>query len=160
MHWNVSLDLDDLSLGCHQLTIDVTDIYGNTQERSITFLIVDSSTSEPPKIIEHWHELKPQDEWTQVIVYADVTTSSEFSNEYITVFYQKNETVYKRPMFLYASHPVLDRHDEDPYLDQSNDPIHGCLLGDFIKGEEITYWIKATNVLRQMNMTSPITIVS
>jgi len=57
-------------------------------------------------------------------------------------------------MYLYASNPIIPRHIEDPFFNMSNDPIYGCNLGDFYKGESIEYWIEAIDLSGRKNVTS------
>ena len=156
--WNTSLNLTGLSQGTHRLGIAVSDIHGNTKEDYITFFILDSDSPQPPQIVDHNYELKKRGDWTQVTIYANCTTSPFFPLEQMSVIYLINNTIREKPLLLYGSHPILDRHSEDPYVNQTNTPIFGCFLGDFHTGETIAYWIEAVDVLGQSNTTSAFTI--
>ena len=61
-------------------------------------------------------------------------------------------------MYLYASNPILPRHIEDPFFNLSNNPIYGCSLGDFYKGESIEYWIEAIDFSGNKNSSPVMTI--
>jgi len=46
-------------------------------------------------------------------------------------------------MYEHANNPIQDRHEEDPLINELNDPIYGFELGQFETGQNITYWILA-----------------
>ena len=46
-------------------------------------------------------------------------------------------------MFRYADNPVQERHEEDILKNESNDPIFGLELGQFVSGTIINYHIEA-----------------
>jgi hypothetical protein len=46
-------------------------------------------------------------------------------------------------MYRYGEYPVQSRHEEDPFQNQSNNPIFGVELGQFSTGQTILYWIVA-----------------
>jgi hypothetical protein len=46
-------------------------------------------------------------------------------------------------MYRYGDFPIQSRHEEDPLINQSNDPVFGIELGQFSTDQTITYWIVA-----------------
>jgi hypothetical protein len=60
-------------------------------------------------------------------------------------------------MYRYGQYPIQSRHEEDPLINQSNNPIFGIELGQFPTGQTITYWIVAVDTAqntKQSDVTS------
>jgi hypothetical protein len=80
---------------------------------------------------------------SNVIVYANVSTTSPFTLDRVILYCDDgtNTTVYD--MYRYGDHPVQSRHEEDPLRNQSNAPLYGKELGQFPTGTTVSYWVVA-----------------
>jgi hypothetical protein len=147
------INLENLTVGVHILTIRATDIAGNMQNTSVEFVIIDNSTLDPPNIVNWSSSFKRTGNWTSITIYAQ-SQSLIYPIKEMNVYFIQNNNLQIKKMFLYASNPVLNRHPEDPYFNQSNIPIYGCFLGDFYQGEKIECWIEAVDVSNTRNSSS------
>ncbi|MHA1194425.1 MAG: hypothetical protein ACTSP9_19430, partial [Promethearchaeota archaeon] len=81
---------------------------------------------------------------SNVVLYANVTSSSPFDVKKVVLYCDNNIYIIKEfIMYRYGDNPIQNRHPEDPLSNETNGPIYGYGLGEFETGEIITYWIVA-----------------
>ena len=99
-----------------------------------------------PEIIEFYHSPENPLNTDNVIVYANVTSSSPFLVKKVVLFIDNGTEIFAHDMYRYGDHPLQNRHEEDPSYNISNGPIYGYELGEFESGETLTYWIIAYDI--------------
>ncbi|MBN2599020.1 MAG: hypothetical protein JXA75_00665, partial [Candidatus Thermoplasmatota archaeon] len=143
--WNLSWDLNDLPLGDHLLSVQAIDIHGLVSTQTRSFVLNESGHAWSPQI--NAMECTPSNptNTSNVIIYANVTSTGPFAIRTITLFCSDGAETVSYEMYRYADFPVQSRHEEDPFYNQSNDPIFGKELGQFDTGQSIGYWIVAVD---------------
>ena len=141
--WSIEWDSSNLVLGDHIIYAKAIDLTGNEAIYQTPFVINESDHDWGPEIFEFYHIPEYPINTSNVIIYANVTMASPFTIKSVFLYYTNGTEVKSYNMYEYASNPVQDRHEEDPLIDEPNDPIYGFELGQFETGEEITYWIVA-----------------
>jgi len=157
-HWDISIDPSELSNGIHSITCRAVDYSGNSESESIDIIITDDASYEPPIINNISNDLKVFGNWTTVTIYANAISQSQYPIKELKIHLSNNSETNIKKMYLYAFNPILPRHIEDPFFNRSNNPIYGCSLGDFYKGENIEYWIEAIDFSGNKNSSPVMTI--
>jgi hypothetical protein len=80
---------------------------------------------------------------SNVIIYADVTSTNPFAIKQVVVYWKNSTKTCSSLMYRYGTNPIQTRHEEDPLKNESNNPLFGYELGLFPTGENITYWVVA-----------------
>jgi hypothetical protein len=143
--WNLSWDITGLPLGDHILSVTAVDTQGLVSIRTCSFVLNESGHMWGPQIHTFSHVPTTLTNTSNVIIYANVTATGPFAIHNI-ILYCSNETdTVSYEMYRYGQYPVQSRHEEDPLIYQSNDPIFGIELGQFSAGQIITYWIVAVD---------------
>jgi hypothetical protein len=141
--WTISLSLDGLFIGDHTITAKAVDEHGWESTQTISFVFNETCHSWGPQINNiSCTPLNPTNT-SNVIVYANVTTTSPFLLKQVILLCNNGSTTTSYEMYRYADYPIQSRHEEDPYKNESNAPIFGVELGQFTSGETITYWVVA-----------------
>lgn len=143
--WNLSWDLNDLPLGDHLLSVRAIDIQGLVSLQTRSFVLNESGHSWGPQIHLVSYSPATPTNTSNVVIYANVTSTGPFTIRTITLFCYDGTDTVSYEMYRYADFPVQSRHEEDPFYNQSNDPIFGKELGQFDTGQSIGYWIVAVD---------------
>jgi hypothetical protein len=151
--WVTTWDLNGLPLGDHTLTVKAADSTGGASYQMIPFVVNESGHSWGPQIIEVFHLPVNLTNMSNVVVYANVTTTSSFALGHVLLYWQNGTVTTVQEMYRYADHPVQARHEEDPLVNESNAPIYGVELGQFQPGETITYWVVAWDTAQNMKQS-------
>lgn len=146
--WAISWDLSPLPLGDHFLSARAVDTQGWESQQTIFFALNETGHSWGPQFIEVFHLPYSLTNTSNVIVFANVTTTSPFSLKQLVLYCMNSTTTITREMYRYADHPIQARHEEDPKRNESNAPLFGVELGQFSPGETIMYWIGAIDTAR------------
>ncbi len=143
--WNLSWDTTALPLGDHLLAINAVDTQGliSTQTRRIA-LNETGHTWGPQINTLSYSPLNPTNT-SNMIIYANVTSTGPFAVHHITLFCYDGSTTVSHEMYRYAENPIQSRHEEDPFYNLSNNPLFGVELGQFSSGQNIGYWIVAVD---------------
>ncbi len=96
-----------------------------------------------PEIFNVYHNPVDANNQSNIILYAEVGTSSPFSIKKVVAFWDNKKTIEKHEMYSYGNNPIQDRHEEDPLKNLSNEPIYGLELGQFLNDTSVEYWIGA-----------------
>jgi Big-like domain-containing protein len=144
--WMYSINPIALSIGIHNISIKAIDFYNNAKFAKMTIIIIDDAYEILPEISNSYHTIQKLGNWSKIIIYANVTTSNQFPIKTVDVHIENESMNYHKKMFLYGAYPILNRHQEDFYQNQSNTPRFGCELGDFYIGSTLEYWIVATDM--------------
>lgn len=143
--WNLSWDLTGIPRGDHTLTVTAVDAQGLATRLTRLFVINESGHTWGPEIIALYHEPGNLTNTSNVIIYANVTTTGPFALHSLILFCNDGNHTTEFPMYRYGDFPVQTRHPEDPLFNQPNDPLFGKELGQFASGQVITYWIVAVD---------------
>jgi hypothetical protein len=143
--WNLSWDLTGLPLGDHLLSVRAIDIHGLVSLQTRSFVLNESGHSWGPQINMISYSPATPTNTSNVIIYANVTSTGPFTIRTITLFCFDGTDTVSYEMYRYADFPVQSRHEEDPFYNESNDPIFGKELGQFDTGQSIGYWIVAVD---------------
>jgi len=100
--------------------------------------IVVNDSSEMPSINKVWYAPENPTNMSNLVVYANVT-GDMFSIKKVEIEIDGEA----KEMYLYASDPVQQRHDEDPLKNESNLPAYGIELGQFPSGSTIKFRVRA-----------------
>lgn len=141
--WSINLDLSNFSLGEHNISVKAFDSSGCFSYNNIGFVLNESGHLWGPIVNNFYHKPENPTNESNVVVYADVTTDSPFTIQKIILYWSDGLSTESRQMFRYADNPVLCRHEEDPLINESNEPIYGFELGQFLNGKNVSYWIEA-----------------
>lgn len=158
--WTRSWDLSGFPLGDHTISARAIDVQGTASMQTIAVVVNESGHQWGPQIEQVYCLPANLTNVSNVIVYANVSTTSPFALDHVILFCDNgtNTTVYD--LYHYGDHPVQGRHEEDPLRNQSNAPIYGKELGQFPAGTTISYWIVAVDTARntRISETSSFTI--
>jgi hypothetical protein len=151
--WMTAWDLSGVSLGDHILTVKAVDGMGGASYQMIPFVVNESGHGWGPQIIEVFHLPVNPTNTSNVVVYANVTTTSPFAIAHVLAYWQNDTVTTVQEIYRYADHPVQARHEEDPLFNESNAPIYGVELGQFQPGETIAYWVVAWDTAQNMKQS-------
>ena len=140
-NWTISWDLSSLALGDHVISATAVDAEGFGMVQTIPFVLNESGHGWGPEVVQLSHVPLSPTNTSNVVVYANVTTTGPFSIAQVVLFVNNGTGTSSQEMYRYADHPIQARHEEDPKVNESNVPLFGCELGQFSQGETITYWI-------------------
>jgi hypothetical protein len=141
--WYIEWDISEFDLGNHIIRSRAYDTEGNIGFNDITIVKNESNHSWGPVINDLYHKPENPNNISNVIIYTNVTSVNPFMIKKVDLYWEINENINSEEMFLYASNPVQGRHEEDPLINESNNPIFGLELGQFSTGKNVTYWIEA-----------------
>jgi hypothetical protein len=141
--WSITWDLSELVLGIYNISVKASDVSGCVSYKNITFVFNETGQSWGPVINLFYHEPAYPNSESNVVVYANVSTNSSFLIKKIVLYWNDGFSTQSAQMFRYADNPVLDRHEEDPFKNEPNNPLYGFELGQFIPGLNVSYWIEA-----------------
>jgi len=141
--WNLSWDVTGLPLGDHTLSVKAVDTQGLVSIQTRSFVLNESGHVWGPQINTFYHVPANLTNTSNVIIYANVTVTGPFAINTIVLYCNNGTDVTSSTMYRYGDFPIQSRHEEDPLINQSNDPIFGVELGQFSTGQTITYWIVA-----------------
>jgi len=145
-NWSIDWDVSEFELGTHIISARAIDVTGKTSMHNISIVVNESGHEWRPQINDFYH--KPEDPLniSNVILYANVTSSSHFDVKKVVLYCDDGNEINSYEIYIYGKNPVQSRHDEDPLKNESNNPIFGIELGQFSTGKTITYWIVAYDV--------------
>ena len=143
--WSLSWDITALPLGDHIFLVKAVDVQGLVSIQTRSFALNESSQGWGPQIEMISHSPSTPSNTSNVIIYADVTTTAPFAVHYVILYCDNGTDTMSYQMYRYGQSPVQSRHEEDPLRNQSNNPIFGIELGQFPTGQIITYWIVAVD---------------
>lgn len=142
-NWMVNVSLTGINPGMHLLRIKAEDNTGNIAYTQVKITVNESDHQWGPLFRNLSHTPVQPSNRSNIIVYADVISSSPFPLKNIVLYWINGTGIHHADMYLYASNPVQERHLEDPLQNFSNNPVYGCELGHFNNGETIRYWVIA-----------------
>lgn len=143
--WNLSWDTTALPLGDHLLTVTTRDTQGLISTQTRKLVLNETGHTWGPQINTlSYSPLNPTNT-SNMIIYANVTSTGPFAIHHITLFCYDGSTTFTHEMYRYGANPVQGRHEEDPLFNQSNAPLFGVELGQFSSGQNIGYWIVAVD---------------
>jgi len=142
-YWEITWDIRNYSLGNHNISVRAFDISNCVSYNNITFVLNESGHSWAPIINTFYHKPDSPTNESNVIVYANVTCTNPFEIQKIVLHWDDGINSESTRMFRYGDYPIQTRHEEDPLKNESNEPIYGFELGQFLTGKNITYWIEA-----------------
>jgi hypothetical protein len=146
--WSFSWDITALPLGDHILSIKVVDTQGLASIQTRSFALNESGQCWGPQIQAISHSPTTPTNISNMIIYADVTTTAPFTLNNIILYCDNGIDTVSYEMYRYGQYPIQSRHEEDPLRNQSNNPIFGIELGQFPTGQTITYWIVAIDTVQ------------
>jgi hypothetical protein len=157
--WIGFWDLGELPLGDHLLTARAVDTQGAAVMQTNLFVINESGHAWGPKIDALYVIPTDPTNTSNVIIYANVSTTGPFALNHIILHYNDyyHGMTVTTEMSRYGDFPVQGRHEEDPLRNLSNAPIYGWELGQFPSGSTVSFWIVAVdtaNNTRQSEMFS------
>jgi hypothetical protein len=141
--WNLSWDMTELPLGDHLLSVKAIDTQGLISTQTRLIVLNESGHTWGPQINTLSYHPANLTNTSNVIIYANVTTTGPFAIHTIILYCHNGTNTVSSEMYRYGDYPVQSRHAEDPLQNQSNDPIFGIELGQFSTGQTISYWIVA-----------------
>jgi hypothetical protein len=153
--WTISWDLGSLPVGDHSITARAHGTSGGASTQTIPFVVNESGHSWGPQINDLYALPQNPTNTSNIIVYANVTTTSPFALKHVLLYWMNGTATTTQEMYRYADYPVQGRHEEDPKYNESNAPLFGVELGQFEPGETITYWIVALDTA-QNTQKSPV----
>jgi|GEM_PF-684912 len=145
--WVYNYNLSEFSLGDHLLSAKAVDHQGTGAIQSIPFVINESGHQWGPQINELYHDPVNLTNTSNVIIYANVTTTGPFKLDHITLRYNDyyHGITHNIEMYRYGDTPMQSRHEEDPLKNLSNAPVYGKEIGQFPSGTTVDYWIIAVD---------------
>jgi hypothetical protein len=143
--WNLTWDITGLPFGDHILSVKAVDTQGLIAMQTHSFVLNESGHDWGPQMNTISHVPTNLTNTSNVIIYANMTTTGPFALHNIILYYSNGTDTRSSEMYRYAQYPVQSRHEEDPLRNQSNDPIFGIELGQFPTDQTITYWIVASD---------------
>jgi hypothetical protein len=152
--WNLSWNLIGLPLGDYLLSVKAIDAQNLVSIQTRSFVLNESGHIWGPQIINQFHSPTAPTNTSNVIVYANVTTTAPFNLESIVLFCDNGTDTTTYQLYRYGDFPIQSRHEEDPLQNQSNTPIFGRELGQFSTGQVITYWIIATDTAQNTKQSA------
>ncbi len=143
--WNLSWDLSEYPLGDYVLSVKAVDTQGLVCLQTRRFVLNESGHSWGPQIHSISYTPLNLTNISNVIIYANVTSTSPFAIRSITLYCYDGTDTISYEMYRYGDFPMQTRHEEDPLFNQSNAPVSGVELGQFPSGQTIGFWIVATD---------------
>ncbi len=143
--WSLSWDITALPLGDHVLSVKAVDTRGLISIQTRSFALNQSDQCWGPQIQTISHVPTNPTNTSNVIIYADVTTTGPYAINNVILYCNNGTNTWSYEMYRYGQYPIQNRHEEDPLRNQSNNPIFGIELGQFPTGQIITYWIVAVD---------------
>lgn len=140
-NWTLNFNLDNIKPGIHLLKISAIDESDNIHNTSIPIVINDTENQWKPSINNISYTPEKTDNKSIIIVYTNIT-SDLYPIKKVLIHWIYNSTEHIDKMERYADNPPQERHIEDPFRNQSNQPIYGYELGVFERGETIEYWVE------------------
>jgi hypothetical protein len=137
----VEFDISEFELGDHIITARAVDMLGKVSFHRISIVVNESGYVWGPKINNFFHSPENPTNISNVVIYANVTKASPFDIKRVVLYCDNGLKVSSYEMYRYGDNPAQDRHEEDPLLNESNEPIFGFELGQLSTGDNITYWI-------------------
>jgi len=154
LNWFINYDISNFDLGSHKIFAKTTDLVGKEAITELIFYINDSGHDWGPQINSLYHFPDEPTNISNVVIYANVTSTSLFGIKKVVLFTENSSKITSKNMYAYGVDPIQDRHEEDPLFNESNKPIYGCELGQFSNDEQITYWIVAYDDVNNMKKSS------
>ena len=145
-HWNANIPINNLTLGVHTLTITATDINNHKTTKTQQFIKNETGHTWKPQINTFYHTPTNPTNTSNILIYANVTSTSPYPIKHVILILKNNTTQQKMNFFHYATNPIQDRHEEDPLQNQTNQPIYGLELGQLPANQTIIYQIKAIDL--------------
>jgi hypothetical protein len=142
-NWNLSWDTSGLSLGDHLLVVRAVDTQGLVAVQTRCVVLNESGQSWGPQINDLYNVPVNCTNISNVIVYANVTTTGPFAVKDVMLFLDDGSDTTSSEMYRYGDFPIQGRHEEDPLANQSNGPLFGIELGQFSSGQTLMYWVVA-----------------
>jgi hypothetical protein len=143
--WHVAWDMTGLSLGDHLLSVKAVDTQGLVAIDTCSFVLNESGHVWGPQINAMSYIPVNPINTSNMIIYANVTTTGPFAIQTIILYCYNGTDTVSYEMYRYGDYPVQSRHEEDPLLNQSNNPLFGVELGQFPTGQSIGFWIVAVD---------------
>ncbi|MCJ7571413.1 MAG: hypothetical protein MUO82_06010, partial [Candidatus Thermoplasmatota archaeon] len=142
--WSVLWGFGGYEIGEHIISVRAYDSYylGNSCLKEINISINESGHTWGPEILNVYHNPVDVTNQSNIILYAEVETSSPFSIKKVVAYWDNKKTIEKHEMYSYGDNPIQDRHEEDPLKNLSNEPIYGLELGQFSNETSVEYWIE------------------
>ncbi|MBN1860544.1 MAG: hypothetical protein JW840_03690 [Candidatus Thermoplasmatota archaeon] len=153
--WNLTWDLTDLPLGDYSLVVTAVDTQGLVTTNIHTFALNESGQSWGPQILDLFHTPSNLTNTSNVIIFANVTTTGPFRLHHIVLFCDNGTETVSYEMYRYGDFPIQTRHEEDPLYNLSNHPLYGKELGQLLAGQIITYWVVAVDTARNTKQSEP-----
>ena len=144
-NWSITWDITDVDLGDHCIVVKAVDHSENKALCTLPFVKNQSGHQWNPAINDFYHLPQNPINTSNVIIYANVTTTSPFDISSVTLYYSNSTQSISSQLYEYANNPIQPRHEEDPLVDEPNTPLFGIELGHFQTGEQISYWIVASD---------------
>jgi len=141
--WLYTLDVTDLNLGEHLISVNAYDYSGLSKITNLIIVKNETGQNFHPTINSIFHTPENLTNKSNVVIYSNVTSENPFSIKNVVLYLDNGIGITKQEIFKYGDFPPQERHEEDTIQDIPNDPIYGIELGQFQKGETITYWIEA-----------------
>ena len=143
--WSLSWDVTGLPLGDYTITVKAFDSQQLTCLQARSIVLNESGHSWGPQIHTIFYTPTDPTNTSNVILYANVTSTGPFSIQSIVLYCYDGNTTTSHQMYRYGQSPIQNRHEEDPLINQSNAPLFGVELGQFSSGQSIGFWIVATD---------------
>jgi hypothetical protein len=143
--WTITWDISELPLSDHTLSARAVDAQGRQSTTTISFVVNETGHPWGPQILQLYDCPEHPTNTSNMIIYANVTTTSPFAIQTIVLFCNNGSGISSYEMYHYGDYPVQSRHEEDPLQNQSNSPLYGVELGQFPTGTTITYWVIASD---------------
>lgn len=143
--WNLSWDLSQYPLGDYAFSVKAVDAAGLVYLQTRRFVLNESGQSWGPQINAMSYTPVNPTNTSNVIIYANVTSTSPFAIRNITLYCDDGTDTVSYEMYRYGDFPMQPRHVEDPLFNESNYPLYGVELGQFPSGQTIGFWIVATD---------------
>jgi hypothetical protein len=143
--WSLSWDVTGLPLGDYIITVKAFDSQQLTCLQARSILLNESGHSWGPQIHTIFYTPASPTNTSNVILYANVTSTGPFSIQSIVLYCYDGNTTTSYQMYRYGQSPIQSRHEEDLLINQSNAPLFGVELGQFSSGQSIGFWIVATD---------------
>ena len=143
--WSVLWDFSGYDIGEHIISVRAYDsnYLGNICLKNINISINESGHTWGPEIFNVYHNPVDATNKSNIILFANVRTSSSFSIKKVVAYWDNKKTIEKHEMYNYGDNPIQDRHEEDILKNLSNEPIYGLELGQFSNETSVEYWIEA-----------------
>ena len=149
--WSIKWDINSQDPGECNIYVKSVDKVGKISIDNITIIINESGDECNPEIIEFYHRPENSSNIDNIIIYANVTSSSPFLVKKVILFFDNGTEILNHEMYRYGDHPIQNRHEEDPLYNILNGPVYGYELGEFESGETLTYWIVAYDTANNSN---------